>query len=288
MNMPIPSIPRAALTLAGPIILLAASAGAAPGDSSAVLADSPAAYYRFEDSTLRTNVNVNIGTLGAAANATNLNVRVYPGGLGGDPSFSQFFDSSARSIIPFHPALNPPNIEPFTMEAWLYPASDQINAGEAPIANRYGYAGANRQGWVIFKRAPNDSYAGQPGYEGVGWNFRMYTGDGSAGGLEVTSQLPYQVSKWTHLVVVYDPITPNDATLTMYIDGVPANTAHWQNDTTPGYVANTDDHPPAEAVNGPSGLGFGSYNNTQPGSNPYFGAVDEFMCLGLCHCEMGN
>lgn len=256
--------------------LIASSALGAPADPSAVLKDAPAAYYRFDDSTFRTNVNVNIGSLGASGNATNLNVRAYPGAVQGDPNFSQFYDSTARAIIPFTPALNPPNTQPFTMEAWIYPASDQINSGEAPIANRYAYSGADRQGWVIFKRAPSDSYAGQPGYEGVGWNFRMYTGVGSGSGLDVTSQTPYQVGKWTHLVVIYDPVTPNDATLSMYVDGTLANTAHWQNDATPGYAANTDNHAPSEAVNGPAGLSFGSYNNTQPGSNPFFGAVDEF------------
>jgi hypothetical protein len=267
---------RAGLALASVLALLTHSGNAAPGNPATVLADAPAAYYRFEDATLRTNRNVNTGSLGAAGNATNLNVRAHAGVLAGDPGMAQFFDANARAIIPFNPAFNPPANAPFTMEAWLYPASDQINAGEAPIANRYAYSGANRQGWVIFKRALNDGYAGQPGYEGVGWNFRMYTGVGSGSGLEVTSQLPYEVNKWTHLVVVYDPVTANDAELRMYVNGVLANTGHWENEETPGYAPNTDDHPATEAVNGPSGLGFGSYNNTQPGSNPFFGAVDEF------------
>jgi hypothetical protein len=43
-----------------------------------------------------------------------------------------------------------------------------------------------------------------------------------------------------------------------------------------GYTPNSDDHG-AEAVYGPAGIGFGCYNNTQPGfNNPYRGAIDEF------------
>src|SRR4029079_14640393 len=95
------------------------------------------------------------------------------------------------------------NTTPFTMEAWLYPGSDQINSGQCPINNRYAYSGAQRDGWVIFQRAHDTSYSGKGGFEGVGWNFRMYNLVGT--GLDVTSQVPFQIGKWTHLVVVYDP-----------------------------------------------------------------------------------
>ena len=240
-----------------------------------VLGDGPKAYYRFKDNLGRTNVNRNSTSLGAAANATNLNVHPFSGALAGSGSHSQFFDSTARAIIPWNADLNPTNTAPFTVEAWFYPASDQINGGQAVINNRYSYSGVNRQGWVIFQRAQDLSYVGKPGYEGVGWNFRMYNANGSSSALEVVSQVAYPIGKWTHVAVVYDPVKVTDATLTIYIDGVAANTNVWSG-AGPAYVANTDDHPAAEAVNGPSGIAFGSYNNTQPGSNPYFGAVDEF------------
>ncbi len=156
-----------------------------------------------------------------------------------------------------------------------YPASDQINAGQAVVNNRYAYSGATRQGWVIFQRAQNISYNGKPGYEGVGWNFRMYRGSGSSSGLDVVSQVPYMIGTWTHVAVVYDPDNENGATVSMFINGVEAASNTWTGEGA-GYQANTDDHDPTEAVNGPSGVAFGSYNNTQPGSNPYFGGVDEF------------
>ena len=260
-------------------LALLASVAAVPSQAedypTAVLRDNPLGYYRLNDSLVRSDVNVNSGSAGASANATNLNVHPYPGGIAGDANLSQFFDSSARSIIPWNAALNPTNTEPFTMEAWFYPASDQINGGQAAIMNRYSYSGVDRQGWVIFQRAPNDTYAGAPGFEGVGWNFRMYRGSGGSSGLDVVSQVPYEVGTWTHLVAVYDPVQVTNATLTIYINGVAANTNIWEGETA-GYVANTDDHPLSEAPDGPAGLSLGAYNNTSPGSNPYFGSVDEF------------
>src|SRR6266496_3851562 len=247
---------------------------------SAVLGDGPQAYYRFNDDTSRSPINKNSGSLGAAGNATNdLPAGVlhpFPGAIVGDGNRSEFFDFSTRSEIPWNAALNPPNTQPFTVEAWFYPASDQINGGQCPINNRYAPSGADRQGWVFFQRAPSLDYTGKPGFEGVGWNCRMYRGSGSSSGLDVISQVPYEIGKWTHVAVVYNPVDPvTNATLTIYINGVAANTNTWTgggSGTDPGYVANSNDHPDAA-----SSLAIGNYNNTAGTSlNPYFGGVDEF------------
>src|SRR5688572_7926318 len=107
---------------------------------STVLGHNPKAYYRFNDDTSRSLINVNSGSLGAAGNATNDLagiVHSYPGAIVGDGNRAVFFDTTTRTEIPFSPALNPPNTQPFTVEAWLYPASDQTASGMAPLANRY-------------------------------------------------------------------------------------------------------------------------------------------------------
>src|SRR6266496_6620952 len=100
----------------------------------------------------------------------------------------------------------------------------------------------------------------------------MYRGSGGATGLDVVSQVPYQVGKWTHVVVVYDPVQVTNATLTMYVDGVSANTNTWAGGPSgadPGYVSN-----PAVTD---AALCLGAYNNTSgAGANPYFGGIDEF------------
>ncbi|MBM3841145.1 MAG: LamG domain-containing protein [Verrucomicrobia bacterium] len=270
--------------LAGAVLAAFAASDSLADYPSTVLSDSPLGYYRFNDDTSRVSVNKNSGSLGASGNATNdlPVVRPFPGAIAGNGNRSSFFDFASRTIIPWNAALNPANTQPFTVEAWLYPASDQINGGQCPINNRYAYSTSTpgRQGWVFFQRAPDLSYSGKPGYEGVGWNFRMYRGSGGSSGVDVTSQVPYQVGKWTHVVVVYDPAGLTNASAIMYIDGVAANTNTWtggSSGTDPGYAANTNDHDPAEAVRGAAGLSFGQYNNTAtPNSNPYFGAVDEF------------
>ncbi|HEY6229250.1 MAG TPA: LamG-like jellyroll fold domain-containing protein [Verrucomicrobiae bacterium] len=204
----------------------------AAGDyAQAVSSDTPVAYFRFnETNSARPNINTNSGSLGTPGNATNLNVRSFAGAIRGDRRPAQFFDSTARAIVPFRSEINPDNTQPFTVELWAYPASDQIGAGQAIVNNRYAYSGVNRQGWVIFQRSVDTSYSTLPGNEGVGWNFRMYRGSGSSSGLDVVSQKPYQLGQWTHIVIVYDPTTPNDATLSMYINGELANTAVWSRD----------------------------------------------------------
>lgn len=243
--------------------------------ADAVRTDGAVAYYRFQDSTLRTNIHWNAGSAGPAAAATNTwNVRAFPGALAGDPDGAQFFDTgNAFAMIPFSAAVNPDNTKPFTIEAWFYPASDQINTGQCMVNNRLAVSGADRTGWVMFQRAPDSSYEGKPGFEGVGWNLRMYRGSGGSSGLDVVSQVPYVVGQWTHVVVVYDPVDPvSNASLTMYINGVPANTNVWTggaSGTDPGYVAND----PSTDV----ALSLGAYNNTSgAGNNPYFGGIDEF------------
>ena len=242
---------------------------------AAVGGDAPLAYYRFQDSPVRNHLNANSGSLGAPGNATNINTRAWAGALRGDGNPAQFFDATAWTVIPWNATLNPENTQPFTVEAWFYPASDQINGGQCALNNRTVYSGLDRQGWVVFQRAPDFSYEGKAGYEGVGWNFRMYRGSGSSAGLDVVSAVPYQVGKWTHVAVVYDPGQLTDASVAMYIDGQLATNVTYAGEGV-GYVANSGSLDPAVAVNGPAGLALGAYNNTQPGSNPYFGAIDEF------------
>src|SRR5512135_2873854 len=131
-------------------------------------------------------------------------------------------------------------------------------AGSAPSTTALPAVPPDRTGWVFFQRAPDATYAGKSGYEGVGWDCRMYLGSGSSSGLDVVSQVPYEVGKWTHVAVVYDPVDPvTNASLTIYINGVAANTNVWTggaSGTQPGYTAN--------AAGSDVALSLGAYNNT--------------------------
>jgi hypothetical protein len=271
-------------SLASLAALAVVSAASAADYQSTVLSDNPKAYYRLNDSTIRSRININSGSLGAAGNATNDAmyfkggenptgiVHPFSGAIVGDPNRSEFFDFTTRTEIPWNAAFNTPNTQPFTVEAWFYPASDQTGTGQAPINNRYT-SGSNRQGWTFFQRRPDPSYF--PGDNGLGWNFRMYNGVGGATPMDIQSGVPYQVGKWQHVVVTYDPVAANNATLIIYIDGVAANTNAYVG-TDPGYAPCTGDHPPAEATSGQPNLSIGCYNNANTGLNPYFGGVDEF------------
>ncbi|MBL9135372.1 MAG: LamG domain-containing protein [Verrucomicrobiales bacterium] len=248
----------AAATLAGGVTL---SMPATADYSSAVKADGPVAYYRLNDVIVRTNIAYNLGSAGASGNATNFNVYPTGGALAGDANPAGYHDGAgARNIIPFHPALNPPATESFTIEAWIQPGVEVTDApGPAPLMNRYSYSGANRQGWVFFQRSPE-----------TGWNFRTYTGEGSSTGINITGQASNpgagKAGTWNHLVAVWDGPA---STASLFVNGEKVAEA------SGAYAANTDDHDPAEAVRGPAGLSIGSYNNTEPGANPFHGAVDE-------------
>ena len=281
-NLSFRSLPGSRLTVEI-VILLSVTLARAADYQSAVLSDAPQAYYRLREDT-HSSINQNSGSLGALGNATNdllvfktgTNLtgvlHPFPGAIVGDGDRSEFFDYTTRTEIPFNAAFNTPNTQPFTVEAWFYPASDQTGTGQAPINNRYTL-GANRQGWTFFQRRPDSSYT--PGDSGLGWDFRMYNGVGGNSPLDIQSLAPYQVGKWQHVVVVYDPVDANNATLTIYVDGVAANTMTYSG-ADPAYAPCTGDHDPSEATTGQPALSIGCYNNANTGLNPYFGAVDEF------------
>jgi hypothetical protein len=262
------SLAVAGLSLLGVSVRCASSQYA-----STVIADGPLAYYRFNDSTFRTNLNLNIGSLGTAGDATNLNTHaVGDGAISGDPDAATYFDSSARTIVPWNPALNPDASSDFTVEGWFNPSSDKTfgaYAGPAPIMNRFSGAAINRSGWVYFQRSPSTNYNNP---DGVGWNFRTYTGVGSDVGVTITSGVPYRLGEWQHVVTVWDGTAQ---TATMYINGVQAATGGNSSSDPNAYVANTSEVGASDAPGGPAGFSIGAYNNTDPGSDAFMGAVDE-------------
>jgi hypothetical protein len=240
---------------------------------SVVIGNGPLAYYRFNDPTNRPNINLNSGSLGPAANATNLNTHIVnDNAINGSRDAATYFDSTARTIVPWTAALNPNASNDFTIESWFNPSSDKTFGAypaPAPIMNSFSGAASNRQGWVYFQRSPNASY---PNTNGVGWNFRMYTGVGSNVGVNITSGVPYRLGEWQHVVTVWDGTAQ---TGTMYINGTQVTSGGNTSSDPSAYVANTDKAGQPDAPKGPAGFSIGAYNNTEPGSNAFMGAVDE-------------
>src|SRR5215831_7595875 len=152
------SLTAAVLAVSFLMVSLGLVRGDAPSYPAVILSDGALGYYRFNDSLSRSNVNVNSGSLGAGGNVTNTiatgttdSVRAFPGALAGDGNRSQFYDSIAYGMIPYNAALNPDNTHPFTIEAWFYPASDQINGGQCTLNNRLAGSATDRTGWVFFQ-----------------------------------------------------------------------------------------------------------------------------------------
>jgi len=268
--------------MASAVCLLPRLAAAADYEST-VLADQPVAYYRFNDNTTRDLLNLNIGSLGAAGNASNDlayvtggTVHPMPGAIAGDPDTAEFFDFTTRTEVPFNAAVNPPSTQAFTVESWIYPVSDQANNGMGVWCNRYTQ-GATRQGWVMYQRGANTNTSGYTQGPGVGWEFRMYNNQDTSGHLDVTSGVPFTLGKWQHVAVVYNPMQVTNATLTIYIDGVAANTNIYTG-SGPGYYSCQDTN--AVQPNGAPALSLGGYNNANGGTsgfeNPWTGGIDEF------------
>ena len=206
-----------------------------------------------------------------------------PGAIVGEPDLAEFFDYTARAEIPFNSAINTPNTQPFTVESWIYPVSDQASTGMGVWCNRYTQ-GPTRQGWVMYQRGASTNTSGYASGPGVGWEFRMYNNQDTSGHLDVTSGVPFTLGKWQHVVVVYDPVQVTNATLTIYIDGVPANTNIWAatDGVTPGYYPCLNNN--ATQPNGPPATSLGGYNNANGGTygfeNPWTGGIDEFAWYG--------
>jgi hypothetical protein len=173
-----------------------------------------------------------------------------------DPTdFAVGYGAGSNTLVPFNPTLNPLSNTPFTIEFWAMPSGSDND--DAPVSNRV--ATGNRSGWVFFQRAA-----------AVGWNFRMYNGNGGEVGLQLTGGTS-TVGAWSHVVATWDGATPK-----LFVNGVDTS-APLVVGGAGGYVAN------------PSGVNF-SVGANFDGSSPYQGRVDEtaFYPSALTPTQIAN
>ena len=204
------------------IVGLAASSALSPSASAAI----PTCYNR--------------GSLGATGDGTHVgNVHVYQSGaVAVGPDYSSYYDGTGpRTTIPWRAALNPASGSPFTIEFWAKPeASDN---DDCPVFNRV--SAGNRSGWAFFQRDA-----------ATGWNWRMYDGNGSEVGWNLTGGTA-NLDQWSHVVGVW-----NGSTAKLYVNGVDTGAPN----TGPGgYNASTA-----------ATFSVGAYDD---GSTPSTGYVDE-------------
>lgn len=199
-----------ALAAAG-VLSLTAGINARADYQSTVLGDGPLAYYRFSEASVVTVPNpvaANLGTLGAAANATEYTtlpespiIKGVPGALA-DPADKacRFPDPGANNnhlVIPWQSGLAYNG--PFSIEFWARPASDIFTSPGAMMkywTSGSGCEDGNRYGWLIYQ-SDTDLDTGN------GWQIRLYKGAGSSLGGIAQANMAITAGAWYHLVFVY-------------------------------------------------------------------------------------
>jgi len=201
-------------------------------------------------------ISPNTGSLGAPANGSNADTVTFgPGAVsaGGDQAAVYDGVTGTKTTVPFQPALNPPSASPFTVEFWARPTASDND--DAPVSNRI--SSGNRSGWVFFQRAP-----------AVGWNLRMYSGAGSALGIDLTGGTS-NLDEWSHVVATW-----NGTSALLYVNG---------------QLADDSNDPGASGVYNASSAANFIVAMTDSGS-PYKGSVDEvaFYPTALTEAQILN
>jgi hypothetical protein len=227
---------------------------------SAAVSPSPGTYYRslvlgdgavlyLDQNPLQNWIAYNTGSLGLAADGTNTpDVVIDQAGavaapIGAGSDHSSYYNgavggtSGAHTTIPYTAGLNPASGSPFTIEFWAKPqASDN---DDCPLFNRV--TAGNRSGWAFFQRDA-----------ATGWNWRLYNGNGSTVGWNVTGGTA-TLDAWSHVVGVWD-----GASAKLYVNGVDTTAP---NTGAGGYLASTT------AI-----FSVGAYDT---GGSPFTGFLDE-------------
>ena len=223
----------AALTLPG---VRMASAADYP---TTILADKPAAYYRFEDPSGSGTVTDSTGNGFNGNISYDLDVNGNPdypqlGAVGIDTNsilFHNYTDTNALAHsstvdVPYNATLNPAG--PFSVEFWARPTSD-ANTYEIPVGNFDGYTDGG--GWHFYQ---------SPGAPGS-WIWDV------AGSGQFIQTVPVIKNQWAHLVGVYD-----GTNLIFYVNGVAT-------DTVPGGTYKPNDGADDLFISGDPSTGWGNW-----------------------------
>lgn len=213
--------------------------------STAVLSDSPLAYYGLGNAA-PTSIAANSGSLGAALNGTHNNVQYGAvGALVANSNSSITYGGNGTTVLPYNAALNPAASQSFTIEAWVQPAiSDASPDGRIALSNRQ--TTGNYRGWAFVQKADESS----------GWSFQMFNQTGTTPAITITGGMRTP-GFWSHLVAVWNAGT---STATFYVDGSIVGTQT----LVGGYVANPD-----------APLVIGAGDAVNPGTTGYVGRIDE-------------
>jgi hypothetical protein len=191
----------------------------------------------------------NTGSLGATADGTNADTVTFgPGAVTAGGDSAAIYTGAAGSItsIPFQAGLNPASGSPFSIEFWARPTA--FDNDDSPVSNRV--AAGNRSGWAFFQRDA-----------ATGWNFRMYNGNGSALGWDLTGGAA-PLDAWTHVVATW-----NGSVAQLFVNGTLADSTN-EAGLNGVYNANT-------AATSPNFLVAATDT-----ASPFTGSVDEVALYG--------
>ncbi len=228
------------LPFAAAFALFGIRAASAADYPTTILADSPTAYYRLEETSGATAVD-------SSASGLFPGVYNFSGGYPvlGEPgidinSIGLSAAQSASVTAGYYPELN--QQAPFSFEIWARPISTDPANYRCPIGNFSGWGTATQSGWYVYQ------VAGSP------TAFACITASG------VWIQSPaIALFNWYHLVGTYD-----GANMSFYLNGVLMGTQ-----SASGYEANSVNN---AGVN-PIALGF---RGDSSGYGAFDGGVDEF------------
>src|SRR5665213_3477784 len=207
------------------LLLVATAAKAQPSAYfQAVTNLNPVAYWPLQETAQPpiADVETNLGSLGAVANAYYSSTNVVKGVTGissgdSDPALS-FQNNLAGSFLAVPMTDNRVSLQPgpFSVEAWIFPT----NATASTIVAQTGAAGSgdlnggtNSAGWSLnLGSIPSLNYFAAANTV----SFHVYNGVGSSGGAEATfTQDGYAINNWYHIVAVFD-----GTNAMIYVNGV--------------------------------------------------------------------
>jgi hypothetical protein len=208
-NMNLNSIhSRLRVPLGGAIVLAFFAALPARADyQSTVLGQSPAGYWRLNETTQPPTPPINATNAGSVGSPAGDGVYynevrgVTPGAIVSEPTsaavqFTAAVDGN-RVRIPYQPQWN--TAGPFSVEFWIRP--DRTNTTQCVAADVEFIASTptpQRNGWLIYQ-------GNAPGLtDGQGWSFRLYNSTALNGLSQANYVGPLDPNGWYHIVGAFD------------------------------------------------------------------------------------
>jgi hypothetical protein len=162
------------------------------GYSKVVMADSPVAYWRLDETNTSTNALDTAGSFDGAYSSAGTDLTFgYPSGIPHEIDTAIHVTNTATVTIPYALELNPVT-GPWSVEFWIQPTSLDPNNFHTPISSQYNNLAGTVTGWNLYQR-PESLWA---------WNLFNGGLPGSFSG-EFTD-FPLVAGRWYHMVLEDD------------------------------------------------------------------------------------